>query len=756
MKNFSWFKRSKKEVFLDLFIFGFAVVILIVAALLVWLSTLDIPDLSSFDERRILQSTKIYDRTGEVMLYDLHQDVRRTIIPFDEMPRNIKNATVAIEDDQFYNHIGIRPVAIIRSMILNFTEGGNPFDGAGGSTITQQVIKNSVLQREKTLTRKVKEAILSIKIERILSKDEILEVYLNESPYGGTIYGIEEASQAFFDKSARDLTLSEAAYLAAIPQAPTYLSPYGNNRDALEARHDLVLERMRINGFITIEEYEASQAEEVQFQTQQVSAIKAPHFVMYIREQLAEKYGEEALAEKGLKVVTTLDWKLQEAAEQIVAEKVEVNKDKFKASNGGLVATDPKTGDVLVMVGSKDYFADDIDGNYNIAFANRQPGSSIKPFVYASAFKKGYLPSTILFDVRTQFSPLCDAWEYSSESPCYSPNNYNNKFVGPISMRNALAQSLNIPAVKTLYLAGIQDTLKFTADMGLTTLNDPKRYGLTLVLGGGEVKLFDMTLAYGVFANRGIRAEPRTILQIEDTDGNVIEENEVKTQRVLDENVADMIADVLSDDAARSPLWGSRGLLYFPDRDVAGKSGSTNNLRDAWIMGFTPNIAVGTWSGNNDNSPMGGGLSGLITAPTWRAFMQIALDERPVENFVQPQINTSGVKPIIRGEYIDTSALLTAMQGNISTTSPEQEDATETTQAVDVSAIYTNIHSILHYVDRSDPMGPYPTNPRNDDAYGNWEYGVQLWKEETFGALIPKETTTSTEQVSTTTTEAED
>lgn len=746
MKKIPWFKRSKKELFLDLFIFGFAAAILVVAAMLVWLSTLDIPDLSSFDERRILQSTKIYDRTGEVMLYDLHQDVRRTIIPFEEMPRHIKSATVAIEDDQFYNHFGIDIMAIFRAAISNILNGGL-LSGQGGSTITQQVIKNSVLQREKTLTRKVKEAILSIKIERILTKDEILEVYLNESPYGGTIYGIEEASRAFFDKSARDLTLSESAYLAAIPQAPTYLSPYGNNRDALETRHDLVLERMRINGFITIEEYEAAQAENVEFQTQQVSAIRAPHFVMYIREQLAEKYGEEALAEKGLRVITTLDWKLQEAAEDILAEKVAINKDKFKASNGGLVATDPKTGDVLVMVGSKDYFADDIDGNYNIAFANRQPGSSIKPFVYAAALNKGYLPSTILFDVRTQFSPLCDPWEYSSESPCYSPNNYNNKFIGPISMRNALAQSLNIPAVKTLYLAGIKDTLKFTADMGLTTLNDPERYGLTLVLGGGEVKLIDMTLAYGVFANRGVRAEPRTILRIEDTDGNVIEESEVKSQRVLDENVADMITDILSDDIARTPLWGSHGLLYFANRDVAGKSGSTNNLRDAWIMGFTPNISVGVWSGNNDNSPMGGGLSGLITAPTWRAFMEVALAELPEENFVQPQINTSGVKPIIRGEYIDTSALLTAMQGNISTTSDEDRHDTETAAQIDVSSIYNNIHSILHYVNRSDPLGPYPTNPRNDDAYVNWEYGVQLWKEKTFGALIPKTPTTSPEEI---------
>jgi 1A family penicillin-binding protein len=739
MKKPSWLKRNPKELVIDLLIIGFAAFILLTAGLLIWLSTLEIPDLSSFEERRVLQSTKIYDRTGEVMLYDLHQDVRRTIIPFAEMPRHIKNATVAIEDDQFYNHIGIDVRAIFRAAIANLTEG-DLLGGQGGSTITQQVIKNSVLQREKTLTRKVKEAILAIKIERVLTKDQILEIYLNESPYGGTIYGVEEAAQAFFAKSARDLTIAESAFLAAIPQAPTRLSPYGNNRDQLDARQKLVLERMRTNGFITVDEYEQAKAEAVSFQPQLVSGIKAPHFVMYIREQLAAKYGEEALAERGLKVTTTLDWELQSAAEKIVAEKVAINTEKYNAGNAGLVAVDPKTGDVLVMVGSKDYFAEDIDGNYNIAFAERQPGSSIKPFIYAKAFSKGYLPSTILFDVRTQFSNNCDAWDTSSESPCYSPNNYNNKFVGPISMRNALAQSLNIPAVKTLYLAGLRDSLKLAADMGLTTLSNPERYGLTLVLGGGEVKLYDMTMAYSVFANRGVKADPRSILKIEDLDGNVLEEQQVKTYRVLDENVSDMISDILSDDAARSPLWGSRGLLYFADRDVAGKSGSTNNFRDAWIMGYAPNMAVGAWAGNNDNAPMNG-LSGLITTPMWREFMELALSKLPEESFTQPYIATSGVKPVIRGEYIDTSALLTVMQA-------DEE------KKIDLGNIYDNIHSILHYVDRSDPLGPYPSNPNSDPAYKNWEYGVQIWKEATFGNLINSGNGSSTDSENSETEEA--
>lgn len=723
-KTREWFKKNWKEVIIDGLILFFAGFIIVSAGILIWISSLQIPDLSAFDERRILQSTKIYDRTGEVLLYDLHQDVKRTVVPLDEMSRHIKNATVAIEDDQFYNHFGIDIRAIIRAAIANLNEGGV---SQGGSTITQQVIKNSVLDRDQTLARKVKEAILSIKLERELTKEEILEVYLNESPYGGTIYGVEEAAQSFFGKKSSDVTLAEAAYLAALPQAPSYLSPFGNNRGALDRRQQLVLDRMRINGFITIEEYEAAQTEEVTFSTGAITGIKAPHFVMTIIEELTEQFGEEAMAEQGLRIITTLDYELQEAAEEIVKRKAFENKDKFNASNAGLVATDPQTGDVLVMVGSRDYFDQEIDGQFNVAIASRQPGSSIKPFVYANAWRQGFLPATILFDVPTQFSPACEPWDTTSDSPCYAPKNYNNKFVGPISMRNALAQSLNIPAVKTLYLAGLTDTLKFVNDMGLTTLDDPARYGLTLVLGGGEVRLKDMTHAYGIFANGGIRAVPRSILRIEDTNGNIIEERDVVEQRVLEENVAYMVSDVLSDNVARAPLWGSFSLVNFGDRDVAIKSGSTNNLRDAWIMGYAPNMAVGAWVGNNDNAAMGGGLSGLITTPMWREFMDIALEKVEVQTFTQPQINTAGVKPILRGQYINTELLLQAMQQN------------DGGPSIDIGQVYGNIHSILHFVDKNDPTGPAPFNPANDAAYTNWEYGVQNWNKETFGLLLPGE-----------------
>lgn len=718
----NWWQKRGKDIAIDSLLFIFVGCIIVISGVLIWVSTLEIPDLSSFEDRRILQSTKIYDRTGEILLYDLHQDVKRTIVPYENISRYIKNATIAIEDERFYSHPGIDIKAIVRAAVVNLSDG-DLLGGQGGSTITQQVIKNSVLQREKKLARKVKEAILSIKLERVLSKDEILSIYLNESPYGGTIYGVEEASQSFFGKSAADVTLAEAAYLAALPQAPTYLSPYGNNTADLDQRKNNVLASMLSNNLITQEEYDAGRAEEVTFLPQAITGIRAPHFVMFIREQLAEQYGEEALSERGLRVITTLDYELQAEAERIVAETAISNTERFNASNAGLVATDPQTGDLLVMVGSRDYFSEEIEGNFNITLAERQPGSSIKPFVYASAFSKGYLPNTIVFDVKTQFSPRCDPGSPSSESPCYSPNNYNNRFIGPISMRNALAQSLNIPAVKALYLAGVPDTLKLAADMGLTTLNDPERYGLTLVLGGGEVKLLDMTHAYGVFANEGVRAEPRSILRIEDNRGETIYESEVVTKQVLDRNVALLISDVLNDNVARTPLWGSNSLVNFANQDVAAKSGSTNNLRDAWIMGYTPNFAAGAWVGNNDNRAMGGGLSGLITTPMWREFMDFALAKRPIESFPQPQVDLAGVKPIIRGDYIDSTILLEQLSNS-------------GTSTLQIENITNNIHNILHFVNKNDPRGPYPSNPANDQQYYNWEYAVQAWKNATYGALL--------------------
>lgn len=704
----SFLKKHGREIAIDTAIVCVVLGMIGAGMILMFVSTLQMPDLSSFDQRRVLQSTKIYDRTGEVLLYDFHQDVRRTIVPYENISRHIKNATVAIEDDTFFQHFGIRPLAILRAALANLA-GGDLLGGQGGSTITQQVIKNSVLVQEKTLTRKVKEWILALKIEQQLSKEEILSHYLNESPYGGTLYGVEEASQAFFAKSAADVTLAEAAYIAALPQAPTYFSPYGLNREALENRKNQVLSQMLKHDFITQEEYDGAMKEVVDWKPQSATGIHAPHFVFYIRDQLAQKYGEESLAERGFKVITTLDYELQEKGEEMAKKWAEKNKVAFNAENAAIVAIDPKTGQILTMVGSRNYFDTEIDGNYNIALAERQPGSSFKPFVYAAAFEKGYTPETIIFDLKTQFSTACATDYLETEGNCYAPVNYDNKFRGPMTLRSALAQSINIPAVKALYLVGVDDAIKFARDLGISTLTNKGRYGLTLVLGGGEVKLLDMVGAYGVFANEGKKHDVTGILRIEDAQGVVVDEfKESDGEQVIDRQVALQVSDVLSDNNARAPSYGWNSPLYFNGKDVAAKTGTTNDYRDTWIIGYSPTIAVGAWAGNNDNSSMAKQVAGFIVSPMWREFMDFALTKRPDEKFPEPDPLPPDLKPMLRGvwftggEGLGTSTTLTGAIGDA--------------------------HDILHYVVKDNPRGPYPTNPAGDSQYPYWEYSVSVWK----------------------------
>ncbi len=730
MRSKSFIRRHLKEIAIDLIVIGMTVGLVISGLLLLWISTLEIPDLSSFEQRRVLQSTKIYDRTGEILLYDLHQDVKRTIIPYENISRHIKNATVAIEDDTFFEHHGVRPLAILRAALSNLL--GGDITGQGGSTITQQVIKNSVLERDKTLTRKIKEAILAIKLERQLSKEEILSHYLNESPYGGTLYGVEEASQAFFGKSASDVSLAEAAYLAALPQAPTYYSPYGTHRDDLENRKNQVLAQMRKHDFITDEEYEGAKNEVVTWRTQSSTGIRAPHFVFYIRDYLAQKYGEESLAERGFKVTSTIDYDLQEKGEELAKKWALKNKEVYNAENAAIVAVDPKTGQILTMVGSRDYFDEEIDGNFNIALAERQPGSSFKPFVYAAAFRNGYTPSTIVFDLKTQFSTACSVDYLETEGNCYAPVNYDNKFLGPISFRDALAQSRNVPAVKALYLVGVSEAIKFARDLGITTLTNKDQYGLTLVLGGGEVKLIDMVSAYGVFANEGKKHDVTGILKIEDAHGNVMEKYEDSDgTEVVDRQVALEISDVLSDNTARAPSYGWNSPLYFDGKDVAAKTGTTNDYRDTWILGYTPNIAVGAWAGNNDNRSMAKQVAGYIVSPMWHEFMEFALAKRPEEHFAQPDTLPSDLKPILRGVWLN--------QATIGSSTP------------DVAAALGGIHNILQYVNKSDPRGDYPTNPGADSQYKYWEYPVRAWANTliSFQASTTAAENTDTESVDT-------
>lgn len=658
-----------------------------------WATFMPIPAINSFENRQVAESTKIYDRTGNIVLYDVYGAVRRTAVPLEEISPYIQKATIAIEDANFYSHHGFRPTRFLLAAWADITTGSF---GQGGSTITQQVVKNALLTRKKTITRKVQEIILAMRLERVFTKDEILSVYLNENPYGGTIYGVEEAAEYFFGVDAKDVSLAQAAYLAALPQAPTYYSPHGNHRDALDARKDRVLFEMLDHKMITQEEYDDAKAEQVQFLDVAEAGIKAPHFVFYIREYLENKYGVDAVQKEGLKVITTLDYDLQKKAEDTVTEYAPGMEKNFDASNEGMVAIEPKTGQVLAMVGSRGYFDDTIDGKVNVALAHRQPGSSFKPIVYATAWQKGYTPSTVVFDLKTQFSTACAPTNFSSEPPCYSPENFDLKFHGPISMRDALAQSMNIPAVKTLYLAGITDALQMAQKLGITTLTDASRYGLTLVLGGGEVSLLEMTGAYSVFANDGVRNPPTGILRVEDRDGAVLEEYSDQSERVIEPEIARQMNDVLSDNVARTPEFGADSPLNFPGFRVADKTGTTNDYRDVWIIGYTPGVAVGAWAGNNDNSPMQKKIAAFIIAPMWHEFMEYAMTKYPSEPFTAPAPDpeADSLAPVLRGEW---------------NTNPSQ-----------------GIHDILHWVDKDNPRTPGGSS-RGDGQYPYWDYPVQLW-----------------------------
>ncbi len=685
-------KKASKKLLRELFFVCVSVGVVVLALMIGWIATLQLPDFNNFENRAIANSTKIYDRTGKIVLYNIHDNVRRTEVPISKMNLYLQQATISIEDAHFYEHNGFRPTSFARAMLANVLSGGY---SQGGSTIDQQVVKNALLTREKTITRKLTEIVLSLKLDREVPKDTILQIYLNESPYGGTLYGVEEASLAFFNKHAKDLNLVESAYLAALPQSPTYYSPYGKHRDALEKRKNLVLERMYELGYITEAEKNAAQKEVATFDQNVSNSGKALHFVMYIREYLEQQYGDDAVQNGGLKVVTTIDYELQKKLEEIVKEGALENTKKYKATNAAAVAIDPRTGQLLAMVGSRDFFDTEIPGQYNIALAERQPGSSFKPIVYAAAFRTGYTPETVLYDVPTQFSSLCDPYGNPHSgvkgSACYMPENYDGLFRGPISLRDALAQSLNVPAVKLLYLTGLKNAVTLAQDMGLSTIQDPARYGLSLVLGGGEVTLLELTNAYGVFANNGIYNTPQGILEVRDSDDTVLEKFTKKEKEVLPDAVTSLISNVLSDNEAKIPAYGAASPLFFGDRPVASKTGTTNDYRDVWVVGYTPSVVVGMWGGNNNNSPIDKKVAGFVLAPIWHKAMASAIGTSTIEYFPDPLPNTTS-KPILHGDYCSGG-----------------------------------IHTILASVIKDTPDGPYPSNPGSDPQYTNWETAVQNW-----------------------------
>ncbi len=649
------------------------------------------PDIQSFATRQIDQSTKIYDRSGQDLLFDYNRDTKRQVIPLSAMSPYTIQATVAIEDSNFYAHKGIRITSFFRAVIANVT---NRDLSQGGSTITQQVVKNTLLTNKKSIVRKIHEWILALKLEQVYSKNQILETYLNTVPYGGVLYGIEAASEAYFGLPAKELSLPQAAYLAAILQAPSFYSPYGRNKDRLDARKDLVLARMQELGFIDEATLTTAIDTKVLFSEGGRSAIRAPHFVFYILEQLESLYGKEFLT-SGLRIITTLDIELQEKMSEVVRAYALQNEKKFSASNASLVAIDPSTGHVLSMVGSRDFFDTAIDGQYNATMALRQPGSTMKPFIYAAALLRGYTRNTIIFDAPTQFSSSCDPFDnFNNEPPCYAPSNYDNSFRGPMTFETALAQSINIPAIKTLYLVGIQQAINFAKSFGLTSLGDPDTYGLTLVLGGGEVRLLDLVGAYGVFANGGVFNVPTSILEVARVDGSLVKSHASSQKRVLDESISNDISAMLSNAYARLPEYPLNSPLSFQGYDVAVKTGTTDDTRDAWVVGYTPSIALGVWVGNNDNSPMIKSVAGFIAAPLWHEAMAYTISKYPKKYFGQ-------TTPIL-------SSLPETLQGRLY---PSTEPGFMP-------------HSLLYWTNKHSPREGKKEVPSEDSQFDAWEYGV--------------------------------
>lgn len=706
----------------------------IMVALFGWYAK-DLPTPNKINGRMSAQTTQIFDRNGK-LLYEMHGDKNRILVDFNEIPANVKNATVAVEDKNFYKHTGFSPTRIVGSAVYNVfsrVSGGNL---QGGSTITQQFVKNALLSPEQTFGRKIRELILSMEIEAMYKKDDILKMYLNEIPYGSNAYGVKVAAKTYFDKDLKDINLQEAAVLAALPQAPTFYSPFGENKEALMNRKDTVLQLMANQKYITQEEADAAMAKPIVFANNPYGSITAPHFVMYVKQKLVEKYGEQMANEGGLKVYTTLDLDLYNAANDAVKEIGATNAKKYNANNAALVSIDPKTGQILAMVGSRDFFNNDIDGNVNVAVRDRQPGSSFKPLSYAALMKKdSWGAGSILYDVKTDFGGG------------YIPNNYDGTFRGNVTVRKALQGSLNIPAVKGLYIAGMKEVLDTAHDLGITTLNNPEDYGLSLVLGAGEVKPIDMATAYGVFGNGGVKQETSWFVKIQDKEGKTLDEYKKQSgKQVLDPQIAYIMSDILSDNNSRAYVFGSRSPLNISGYKVAAKTGTTNDNKDAWTVGYTPSVSTAVWAGNNDSTKMNKAGGSTAAAPIWNRYMKFALTKFQKEDFKRP----SGVKTVtldaLTGHQVTsaTASQVTdifpswfkapgATPGSSQEVRIDKLNNKLATDKCPAEVIVTKIFSAIT-----------AEIPKNDPAYPRWNAAVAAWASSkgysTDSGSIPTET----------------
>jgi penicillin-binding protein 1C len=693
------------------FFASIALIALFFLGLLTLLLAQGLPDPSVFNERIVPQSTKIYDRNGVILLYEIHGGEKRTLIELEEISPYAIKAALAAEDHNFYQHHGFSLKGFTRSMIRNLF---NPTDLRGGSTITQQLARNAFLTLDKTIVRKIREAILTIKIEKNYSKNEIFAMYLNQINYGHNIYGIESASKFYFNKEAKNLTLAESAYLISLVQSPNYLSPFGNHLEELENRKNWILSRIQTLEYYPEEEIKQAKEEKVVFIPPEHN-FPAPHFVMYVRSLLYEKFSEEELEKGGYTIITSLDMNLQNIAEEVVKKYGDSNEERVGVQNMGLVAEDPNTGQILAMVGSRDYWNIEKEGNVNTVLSTRQPGSSFKPIVYATLFKKGFLPENIIFD--TALDGKVANFSTNPQIP-YLVRNYDEKTRGPVTLRSALAESLNIPAVKVLYLAGIQNSINTAQDFGITTLTDPpEHYGLSLVLGGGGIKLTELVHAYSVFNQDGIYHPQNAILQIQDNNGKILEEFSLESKKVLDIQIARLITSILSDNSARAPTFGWNSQLHFQNFQAAAKTGTDSEYRDAWTIGYTTSLVSGIWAGNNDRSIVSrtGAPGAQLAAPAWHEFMEKAAEFYPPKTFAEPlpytfeDIKRSSV-PMLNGNYVYT----------------RDYKHIETEEIINVK----EIHNILYYVNKDNLSESPPLNPFRDPQFWNWETPVLIWAQQ--------------------------
>jgi len=700
----AWRNTNKKTLAKNLFLAFLAVClffVILVAGIFAWYAK-DLPNPNGLAARQVSQSTKIYDRTGTHLLYQIALNGKRTLVTIDQIPKTVKDATLTAEDRTFYEHGGFSVRGYVRILWHYVLSFGRVKEGA--STITQQLVKNTILTNEVSISRKLKELILSVALERMYTKDQILQMYLNEIAYGSANYGIEAASEQYFGKQAKDLDLAQSATLAAIPQRP---NTFTNHPDLLKERRDWILNGMVDEGYVTREEADAAIKEDTTLVTKVTNLDVAPHFVLWVKGLLEDKYSTKLVETGGLKIITTLDYDKELLAEKAVRDGVEANGKLYNFSDAGLLSLDPKNGQILAMVGSPDFNNVENDGQVNVTTQLLQPGSSIKPIIYAAAFEKGYTPNTLLWDDLTTFS---------TPTGPYSPKNYdtNNPERGLISMRKALQGSLNIPAVKTLYLVGIDTALNLIGRMGYTTV-DQSGVGLSMALGSVQVKMTEHVAAYAVFANGGTYHEPIGILRVENPNGTVLEEwkdEEHQGERVIDSNLAATMSNVLSDNDARSYVFGTSNWLVLTGRSVAAKTGTTNDYKDAWTVGYTPSLAAGVWVGNADGTKMKRADGSQIAAPIWNAYMKAALNGTPVEAFPKADIPMTG-KDMLDGKMVGTPVTLDTASGKLATELTPDRFRKE--------VVCGSYHDILQFVDKDNPTGPVSEHPEKDPYYKAWE-----------------------------------